>query len=112
MANRRTDAEIVTAAMDWFESHDPVRDWHNIFERDRTETVCRACILGAVFMVTGGGKTPHAVCDAIYSARRELFPKRTLSQHFTKAEIQRLYRHTIEIIASRKPRARFVQAEG
>ena len=75
MANRRTDAEILTAAMRWFESHEPVLDWHNIVERDRRGNVCRACILGAVFMVTGSANIPETVCDAIYGARRELFPK-------------------------------------
>lgn len=103
MANHGADAEVVTAAIDWFEDHEPVRDWRSLFEYNRTGEVCRACILGAVFVVMGNANAPDSACDAIYRARRELFPNRTLSEPFTKSEIRTLYQRTIEL-AARKPR--------
>jgi hypothetical protein len=106
MANRRTDVEVMTAAIDWFEGHEPVRDWRWMFEYNRAGEVCRACILGAVFVVMGNAKPPDSVCDAIYRAHRELFPNRALSEPFTKTEILILYRRTIEQLAARKSRTK------
>ena len=101
-ADYSTDVEVLTAAMNWFEDHEPVRDWRWMFEYNRANKVSRACILGALFVVVESGKPPDRICDVIYRARRELFPNRTLSEPFTKSEIRALYRWAIAL-ATRKP---------
>jgi len=101
-ADYSTDVEVLTAAMNWFEDHEPVRDWRWMFEYNRANKVSRACILGALFVVVESGKPPDRICDVIYRARRELFPNRTLSEPFTKSEIRTLYRWAIAL-ATRKP---------
>ena len=103
MAKRRTHVEILTAAMDWLEDHEPVRNWRHMFEYDQTGKVCRACILGAAFVVMDTVKPPDRVCDALYLAHRELFPTRTLSERFTKAEIRTIYRRSIEVVTGKQP---------
>jgi hypothetical protein len=102
MAKRRTHVEILTAAMNWLEDHEPVRNWRHMFEYDRAGAVCRACILGAAFVVTDTVKPPDRVCDALYLAHRELFPARTLSEPFTMPEIRTIYRRSIEAVAWRR----------
>jgi hypothetical protein len=104
-ADYRSDAEVLTAAMNWFEDHEPVRDWRWMFEYNRANEVSRACILGALFVVVGSGKPPDSLCDVIYRARRELFPDRTLSELFTKREIRALYRWAIALAARTPPQA-------
>jgi hypothetical protein len=103
-ADYSTDVEVLTAAMNWFEDHEPVRDWRWMFEYNRANKVSRACILGALFVVVESGKPPDRICDVIYRARRELFPNRTLSEPFTKSEIRTLY-HWAIALAARKPQA-------
>jgi hypothetical protein len=103
MANNTSDAEVIIAAIDWFEDHEPVRDWRSMFEYNRMGEVCRACILGAVFVVMGNIKAPDRVFDAIYRSKREMFTNRTLSEPFTRTEIFILYRRTIELLAARTP---------
>jgi hypothetical protein len=102
MAKRRTHVEILTAAMDWLEDHEPVRNWRHMFEYDQTGKVCRACILGAAFVVMDTVKPPDRVCDALYLAHRELFPVRTLSEPFNMPEIRTIYRRSIEVVAWRR----------
>jgi hypothetical protein len=106
MANHLTHVEILTAAMDWLEHHEPVRNWQCMLEYDPAGKVCRACILGAAFVVMEKSKPPDKVCDAICRAHRELFPNRTLSEPFTMAEIRTLYRRSIEVVTSKKRRPR------
>ena len=102
MAKHRTPVEILTAAMDWLEHHEPVRNWLCMLEYDQAGKVCRACILGAAFVVMENSKPPDKVCDAIYRAHRELFPNRALSEPFKMAEIRILYRRSIEVVTSRR----------
>ena len=102
MANHLTHVEILTAAMDWLEHHEPVRNWQCMLEYDPAGKVCRACILGAAFVVMENSKPPDKVCDAIYLAHRELFPNRALSEPFKMAEIRILYRRSIEVVTSRR----------
>ena len=101
MANHRTDVEILNAAMDWFDTHQPVGNWAHMFEYKAGE-ICRACIIGALKLAVGKEEIPTKVLAAIYGALKMLFPGRTFAQPFTKPEIRKLYRKAINLAL--KPR--------